>query len=317
MPDICGLQDEENARLADMGDAVTDIAHPGWWGRDLNIAPDKRTGKVNLRPQAGEIFNAGKTDVTTGKQPEIQQLGSSNMNQGVTGFVEIVDAKTKEQASLAPVVFGQDEGSQRSGETLHARALPTVMTIEDYRDNWGEGIERMWYLGMLMSYVRGKNGVDASWFGYELEPEMAPILPKDRLQLQQEYMQRFQAGGLSLKRWLELSADIPDVAAEIQQIQQEADEQAQRDRENQIAMQSAQVEGQLRLQEGQTRAQVDAQNQTAEQKRKAADDDHKVALKQQQEAHDQQMRHTEEQHQQRMRQQKEREAARPKRRPSQ
>lgn len=306
VPDLVGLQDELNARLADMGDAVTDIAHPSWWGADLNITPDKRTGKVNLRPVAGEIFNAGRTDATTGKSPNIETMGTANLNQGVSSFAEVIEGKIKEQASLSPVVFGEDQGSQRSGETLHARALPTVMATEDYRDSWSEGVARMGYLAILFSLRLGKNGVSPSWLGHEIEPEFSPILPRDVVQQQLGYLQRYQAGGLSLKRWLELSVDVPDVADELKRIIQEKEEELARQRRNTMMLQKQQNDLAMESQAQQAESQ---QKQAGEQQKfqqEQATGQHKQAQQFKEEDHAQAMKHNEDKHKQQMTLQQER-----------
>jgi len=215
--DLRGLQDEFNGRLADQGDAVVASSHMHPWGRNLSR---KRTpGPLSL-PSGNQIFDAGDTQVGGG-DPLIDNLIGPSLTDAVANFSDQVEQLLWDQGSVAPVVRGLDEGSQRSGVTLTARALPTIAITDDYRDAWRTGIALMVELAMIISFTEEINGITHLDFGHDISIEFAPRLPKDITQINETIQIQRAAGVMSRKRALQLSPDVRDVDAELANLEAE------------------------------------------------------------------------------------------------
>jgi hypothetical protein len=226
--DLRGLQDEFNGRLADQGDAVSASSHMHAWGRNLNRRRDP--GPL-LLPTGNRIFDAGELQVGGG-EPLLDNLTGPSLTDSVANFSSQVEDLIWDQASVAPVVRGLDEGSQRSGVTLTARALPTVSITDDYRDSWRAGVLRLIELFLCCCYAEGEenqglNDVSHLDFGHQIGVDFAPRLPRDVDQINNTIQVQRSAGVMSVTRALVLSPDVDNVELELAEIQEERKEKAQ------------------------------------------------------------------------------------------
>ena len=58
----------------------------------------------------------------------------------------------RQQSLISDVMVGLDEGSQRSGETLNIRAIPTTATIQDYSGTWAEALREVAEIFLMLSW---------------------------------------------------------------------------------------------------------------------------------------------------------------------
>lgn len=233
---LAGLVQEYNARAADMGDAIASSAHRRTWMRNV------REDVPNLNQLAdGETINLGQELPGSGK-PEMGVLDPPKVMEGSMEFLEFVRREQREQSLTAPVIMGDDEGSQRSALTLAMRALPTVTAVKDYRASWAKGFERMAMFAFLaMSLQPNKdeggltgarlNGVNDEWFKFRLSPAFAQMLPRDRDAIVQETTTLYSAGLRSMELALQRLGDVHDVEAEADAIKKAQEEKAAQDLE--------------------------------------------------------------------------------------
>lgn len=220
---LLGIQDEYNTRLADTGDAISQITHPTRYSHDTS-------GPANeplILPAGPEVYNAGRT-MPGMEAPFIGDLESPQLTEGVLQFNDGLLDLSRYISHISPVMVGLDEGSQRSGETLNIRAIPTVSTIDDYRAAWSEGLVELAEIYLMLSYGMDINGITKEHFDHEINCQYNPILPKERQANVEEQVTLVGSGLRSKKLALIRLGDVPDIDEELKEIekdQQEALEQ--------------------------------------------------------------------------------------------
>lgn len=226
--DLYGLQNEQNLRLADHGDAISAATHPAGWGRNLSRRGDK--GPVSLQP--GKITDLGDTPMG-GAEPHVEQYPPPDISESsVIEFANVLETTLYDMGGLSPVLLGKDEGSQRSGQTLAMRAIPTIGVITDYRSSWRSGLKELAHLfiiGALVYKRETKIAANKNWIRAVVTPSLAPILPRDRESLVNEISVLRSAGAMSRQRAVYIQPDVENPEEELALI--EAEEQAKRDAE--------------------------------------------------------------------------------------
>ena len=214
--DIIGLVQELNTLSSDMGDAIAESSHRKPWIRDY-----RGRGTLNLNDyERGEVMDLGETPPGL-KEPHIDSLDPPRFPDSTLAFLEWVSSEIRQTTHTAGVILGLDEGSQRSSETLNARALPTVATINDYRDTWSEGFHQIAYLSMLCQKTLDKLSDDDSLTGWILRADFPPVLPRDKQQLVTDET-LLRGGGLrSLRQSLHQLGDVRNIEKEAKDIEDE------------------------------------------------------------------------------------------------
>lgn len=228
--ELRGLQNEFNSRMADQGDAVRFASQMHTWGR--NLSRKRNPGPLRL-PEGNEIFDAGDTG-PNGKDPHIESIPGPNLSQSLAAYSERVEDIFYDQAGIPPVMRGIDEGSQRSGVTLAARAIPTVSMVEDYRVTWAFACTQIGYAAMLTAYaynegIFGEYEVKQAYLSYQLSASFAPILPRDIDAINNTISQQRAAGTMSVERALDLSPDVEDPNMELKRIEAETEAKQKRE----------------------------------------------------------------------------------------
>lgn len=238
--ELIGMQNEFNARMADYGDGVRDASQMHVWGADLSRSPQK--GKLRV-PRGPEILDIGDTG-PSGKTPQLGSIPGPNVSESTAKYADKVEAVLYDQAAISPVMRGIDEGSQRSGATLAARAIPTTSMVDDYRAAWSAALSQLGNLALLAVYnylddgMLGSLKVTKAEFGHTLNINFAPVLPRDIEATNQTIQVQRGAKTMSVRRALELSPDVTDPEAELERIQEEAEEE----REEQMERMETEVE---------------------------------------------------------------------------
>lgn len=257
--ELIGLQDEFNSRMADYGDAVRFASQMHVWGSDLSR---KRTPGPLRLPVGNEIFDAGDTG-PNGKTPRLEILAGPNVSTATAEFSDKVESIFYDQASISPVMRGIDEGSQRSGATLAARAIPTLALIDDYRTTWGTAVNVLAQLAFAFAYnynsgAFGEARITARDFAHRINATFAPVLPRDIEAINQTIQIQRSANTMSVERALELSPDVEDPDEELARIKAEK----QAEQEQQMAQMEAKadrvMEDRQEMQVAKNRAQVSA-----------------------------------------------------------
>ena len=111
-PDLIAPQNELNARIADMGEAINYNSHPTRWG--INLPRSFKADNFPLGPNA--FWDLGRS-IGSMPEPQVGVLEIKNpVPAEVFTFVNFLYDWTRTSSFLPPIAFGQDNGGgQRSG----------------------------------------------------------------------------------------------------------------------------------------------------------------------------------------------------------
>lgn len=137
--------------------------------------------------------------------------------------------------NLSGIPFGEDEGSQRSGQTLALRMWPILSHTRAERTHWNDGLTRFgWYiLKMLRQIMKdnealaekmrtlGINIPDNAEELLDISTEWSPQIPQDRAQLVLETTQLVQSEIRSKREAVTKLGDVKDIEAELAEIQKD------------------------------------------------------------------------------------------------
>lgn len=120
--DLIPVQDELNMRIGDVGDAINYNAHPVRWG--INLPRDFTAENYPIGPNS--MWNLGRA-IGTSPEPKVGILeAKAAVQPEVFKHLEFVYDWSRFSSFMPPVVFGEDKGSQRSGDTLEIRMWPLL-----------------------------------------------------------------------------------------------------------------------------------------------------------------------------------------------
>lgn len=201
---IKGIQDEVNARLADVGDAVSASTH------QQIFVKNRQQGANGLIFNHNRVWNLGMNPAGQ-PEPEVGAIDPPTVPSGTKDFIEELMKVFRLLAKTPPVIYGIDEGSQRSALTLAFRMYPYTNAIQVTRRLMVWGFKRLSSMILSVMAVRGLNGVTEQHAGQMWAVKMAPVAPRDREQLVNEIILLLAAGIRSPEKALEM---LGDVAAE-------------------------------------------------------------------------------------------------------
>jgi hypothetical protein len=216
--DLIGLVKEYNARLSDLGMAIKKTVERKRYVKNLTSDP-----KPHRMFDGTQVVDLG-TGVPGGESPEIQFEDPPNMSEGFIGFPEDIYREMLRQSHMNSVTDGEDEGSQRSSLTLAFRMWPSTSHARPERSMWNEGINRIFYIAMLMLAIKnwktpsGKSVPKEFSKRVQASPDWMPQIPRDRESQLNEIILRLQSKSMSLETALEQFADIRDIPREVQRI---------------------------------------------------------------------------------------------------
>ena len=216
------LAQEVNNVYADVGDIVSENA------RALPVV--RNTQKIQERR-----LDCGVTYIDIGKglpgfgDPDIKFPTSVQANAPTVSWASELLTLARIEVYTPPVVYGLDEGSQRSALTLAFRMIPLIVHIRQERTNWTAGLNQL--AQRILRIAAEKNlepGITReSIRRVKIWQDWAPILPRDREQEVNEIIIRVNAGLMSPQTALERLADIRDVKTELNLIKAWMEYQAQ------------------------------------------------------------------------------------------
>ncbi len=177
--EIMPIQNELNARLADIGEAINYNSHPVRWGVNL----PKSFNVKNFPMDPNSLWDLGKT-IGNSPPPAVGMLEAKEaVSQGVLDYVKFIYDWGRASSSTPPVAFGEDEGSQRSGATLEIRMWSLIKSVRRSRAYFVEGVNRA--VCMSGTILKQKAHSDIQIRSIEklldrsLVPVLADVLPKD------------------------------------------------------------------------------------------------------------------------------------------
>jgi len=200
------------------------------WDDIEHIWRDLRGKEININDyRDGDVINLGDT-FSDMPEPDLDQLPSPSLPPDAKDYVDWLKDMAMMLSFTSPVTFGIDEGSQRSAETLAARALPTITSVNDYREAISDGLNRLAQL--VWRALRWSEDLDFDRTAKELKNfkvivQYAPILSKDRASLVIEETSLVGAGIRSMKKAIENLGDVYNVERERAEIMRDLEQRLQ------------------------------------------------------------------------------------------
>jgi hypothetical protein len=209
------LSREINARLADLGDAISEGTHSDIYIKNVR-------GSITTTDAGGPrpVINLG---VTTAGQPEpdARRIEPPNIPAAMADFPDKLEKQFERHAFVPPVASGEDEGSQRSALTLAFRMFPLVAKARAMRSYWQAGLTRFNKILVKMAIKMGEGGMTWKHLSEcDLSIKFYPMIPRDREQEVNEAVLLMQANSLSPKTALDLLDKVADPSEEYENIRE-------------------------------------------------------------------------------------------------
>ena len=183
--DIYGIQNELNARMADVGDNVNNAAHPIRWIK--NYRGDSSRDFV---AGADQLWDLGQ-GTPGGEDPEVGVLPAQAEPTSTFHYINFLLDISRQAANTSPVAFGEDEGSQRSGVTLTLRLWPLLQQVKTTRIYWRDQLydlhRKVLVMAKARDIVKRYNDLITR---YGVMPNFADLVPQDRQLLIDEICRR-------------------------------------------------------------------------------------------------------------------------------
>jgi hypothetical protein len=210
-----GLVKEMNLRFGDYGDAVSDDAHSWIAMRNVSGSPQVKSVAKGL-----PVIDLQGTAGITGNEPEpdMFEIRKQRASTTMKDLVVEIYQQYRRDASIPAVADGEDEGSQRSGMTLAMRFWPLGSHVSTERYFWTSGMDVFQPMLLKMMAVKGIGKMTLEHTAMRIKQKWAPLLPRDREALVQEWVQRASANLGSIEHLLELTGDVEDVDEEKEKI---------------------------------------------------------------------------------------------------
>jgi len=179
--DLINVQDEMNARVADMGESINYNCHPIKWGR--NLPTTFNSAEYPLDP--GELWDLGRT-IGNSPPPEVGLLEAKNaVPQGAFEYVKFLYDWTRTSTFTPPIAFGEDQGGgQRSGRTLEIRMWPLLRSSRRSRAYMAAGLRQMMKIAAKILLQKKISDISMHAANRFLEndvvPSFSPLMPKDQ-----------------------------------------------------------------------------------------------------------------------------------------
>lgn len=127
----------------------------------------------------------------------------------------------RSEAYCPPVVFGGEDGSQRSAASLALQAIPLVKHIGEERAAFTTGLSHTCKTMLLIAAEKGIGGITAD-MAKEAKIKIGwnPMMPRDVLEEVTSIVNRVQGGILSPETAISMLGDVIDVKAELGRIKE-------------------------------------------------------------------------------------------------
>lgn len=160
--------------------------------------------------------------------PGVQFPTSTGTDTGSVQHANNLLTLARTQAYTPDVVYGLDEGSQRSFLTLAVRMIPLIVHIRQERTHWTSGLNSMARKILRYCAIKGIEGVtEADLRHIKIHQDWAPILPRDREVELNEIILRLNNNLIPLETALEKLGDISDIKTSMNLIKEWMEYQAE------------------------------------------------------------------------------------------
>jgi hypothetical protein len=179
-PEVQRPQDELNATLADIGEAINYNSHPTRYGINLPRAFNGRNFPLGVNA----FWDLGRA-IGSSPKPEVGMMEAKNpVPPQVFEYVRFIYDWTRTSSFAPAVVFGEDSGgAQRSSATIELRMWPLIKYTRRSRAYMSDGIRKMiWMTGKILKQKAfssiSRRAVERMIEG-KIMPTFAEVLPPD------------------------------------------------------------------------------------------------------------------------------------------
>jgi len=212
--DMIGLTREVNARMADMGDAVRLSIK-----RILKAKNLKGSHPVKKELAGGiTYYDLGRAISQGDPQPDLDVVESPQLPQTTKDFQNMLLEMGWMQMLTPSIVYGREEGSQRSGQTLYQRMWPLMAHVRTERTHWTTGLNLMSEMALKILALKKRAGIGPQHLNLRKRQLFAPMVPVDREKLVDEMIRRLQENAIGLPHALEAFGDVSDIETEQEDI---------------------------------------------------------------------------------------------------
>lgn len=212
--DTIGLTREINARLADMGDAVHLSIKRILWAKNIKGGHPVKKEMAGV----GTYWDYGRAISQGDPQPDLQAVASPVLPQGADKFQAALLELARTHLITPSIVYGEEEGSQRSGQTLYQRMWPLLSHVRQERTHWTTGLNLLAEMILRMLAAKGRAGITTKHLGLRKRQRWASMVPVDREMYVDEMIRRLQENAVSRRKAVEGFGDVSDIEEELVQI---------------------------------------------------------------------------------------------------
>lgn len=217
--EIGQLMLEYNEKLADTSDAVAQQVDRQWFARNVS----SKVTPLNIGGITAQ--NLGNENPSMKNPPEVWAAAVPNLNEAMVRYPMNLYDELLRESDLSRVIFGEDEGSQRSAATLAVRMFPLVAHIRMERSHWETGLNRLAFMMLsmfdtlnlwdLIEYQRpAPNFLRTILFNHQF----APQIPRDRESLLNEIILAASRNLMSPTTAIEKLGHVRDITREMNEI---------------------------------------------------------------------------------------------------
>ena len=216
------LAKEVNARMADLGDIVADNA------RQMPFIWNSKRPTIRRLRRTMPVVDLGEQMPGMPDAPGVQFPSGSGASPATVQYASNLLSVARTQAYTPDVVYGLDEGSQRSYLTLAVRMIPLIAHIRQERTHWTVGLAQVARNILRVCAEKNIEGVKPEDLQHlKIWMDWAPMLPRDREAELNEIILRFNANLITLEQALQKLGDVQDVKTAITLIKEWMKEKAE------------------------------------------------------------------------------------------
>lgn len=216
VPALEGITYEYNSALADRGDATKQQAAANYWMR--NAPSGTKTRKISESFPA--VVDLGTNNL--GKDPpEIERFETGTVSDGMATYTTDLWAIAERIGSAPSVVWGADEGSQRSSLTLAFRTWPMTSHVNKERTFWTTAMMLMAKMILMMAVQKNLLGATPEMLDLEPTVKWPDIMPRDRMEAVNEMAIRVGGHFASIDHAVRALANGEDVQEHLAQIDED------------------------------------------------------------------------------------------------
>jgi hypothetical protein len=203
---LLGLIKELNLMAGHIGDATA------LQSKDIlaMVNVQGRPKFVEVEPGVRILDLSSKITFDESGRPDLKNVSRASITDGMINHYKMLYEQYRRDAFHPAVLDGEDEGSQRSGETLLTRLMGLVSHIDLCRVFLGTGLNAFNQLILIGLADKKENGITEEHLKLSMWQEFAASLPQSRKQLMDEVAIRSSGNLGTLKHLLSLLGDVED-----------------------------------------------------------------------------------------------------------